>query len=99
MIAHVVLLQPKDTPTDEELIVLFEHVKALQQVIPGIVIISVGKNRSNYHERFTHGVIMHFVDEAYLQAHHTHAAHLAVLTELARLCQRSIDFDLPIPVT
>jgi quinol monooxygenase YgiN len=96
MIAHVVLLQPKATTTIEELTVFLERVLALQRVIPGIVAISVGENRSIHHHGFTYGIIMHFVDEAHLQAHHSHPAHLAVVEELDHLCQQSIDFDLPI---
>jgi len=95
MITHLVLLQPKVETTDEELAVFLERVKALQQVIPGIVAISVGRNRSVHHRGFTHGIIMHFVDEAHLQAHHPHPAHLAVVEELDHLCQQTIDFDLP----
>jgi hypothetical protein len=95
MIAHVVLLKPKVSTTNEELIAFLERVQALQQVIPGIIAISVGGNRSIFHGGFTHGIIMHFVDEAHLQAHHTHPAHIAVVTELDQLCQQSIDFDLP----
>ena len=95
MITHVVLLQPKVSTTDQELTAFLEHIQALQQVIPGILSISVGENRSDYQGGFTHGIIMRFVDEAHLQAHHTHPAHVAVVTELDRLCQQSIDFDLP----
>jgi quinol monooxygenase YgiN len=95
MITHVVLLQPKMETTDEELATILERVRALQEVIPGIVAISVGKNHSMYHRGFSHGIIMRFVDEAHLQAHHHHPAHLAVVEELDRLCQQTIDFDLP----
>jgi quinol monooxygenase YgiN len=95
MIAHIVLLQPKLETSDEELSAFLECVRALQQVIPGIIAISVGKNRSTYHRGFTHGIIMRFVDEAHLQAHHLHPAHLAVVEELDHLCQQAIDFDLP----
>jgi hypothetical protein len=95
MIAHVVLLQPKVLTTNKELTAFLERVHTLQQAIPGIVAISVGENRSIYHGGFTHAIIMHFVDEAHLQAHHTHPAHVAVVTELDQLCQQSIDFDLP----
>ena len=95
MITHVVLFQPKVSATDEELTAFLGRVKALQQMIPGIVAITVGENRSIYHGGYTHGIIMHFVDEAHLQTHHTHPAHVAVVTELDRLCQQSIDFDLP----
>jgi len=95
MITHVVLIQPKVSTTNEQLTAFLQHVLTLQQVIPGILSISVGENRSDYQGGFTHGIIMRFVDEAHLQAHHTHPAHVAVVTELDRLCQQSIDFDLP----
>jgi stress responsive alpha/beta barrel protein len=95
MIAHVVLLQPKAATTNEELAAFLERVCDLQQNIPGIISISVGENRSLHHRGFTHGIIMHFVDEAHLHAHHPHPAHLAVVEELDRLCQQTIDFDLP----
>lgn len=95
MITHVVLLQPKATTGEEELSALLKRVQALQQAIPGIVAISVGKNRSAYHRGFTHGIIMHFVDEAHLEAHHPHPAHQAAVEEVDRLCERTIDFDLP----
>jgi len=94
MITHVVLIQPKVSTSNEKLLALLEHVQALQEIIPGILSISVGENLSLYHRGFTYGVIMRFVDEAHLQAHHTHPAHIAVVTELDNLCQQSIDFDL-----
>lgn len=95
MITHVVLLQPKAQTTEDEITSTLEHVKALQSVIPGILAIAVGKNQSSYHRGYMYGVIMHFVDEAHLQAHHPHPAHLAVVEELDRLCEQTIDFDLP----
>ena len=95
MITHVVLIQPKISTSNVELSAFLEHVQALQKKIPGILTISVGENRSNFHRGFTHGIIMRFVDEAHLQAHHTHPAHVAIVKELDRLCLQSIDFDLP----
>lgn len=95
MITHVVLIQPKVSTTIEELSAFFEHVQALQEKIPGILSMSVGENRSEFHGGFTHGIIMRFVDEAHLHAHHTHPAHVVIVTELDRICQQSIDFDLP----
>src|ERR1700676_4290481 len=95
MITHVVLLQPRPTISEEEILGLLQRVQALQVTIPGIVAISTGKNRSLYHQGYTYGIIMHFVDEAHLTAHHPHPAHLAVVEELERLCEQSIDFDIP----
>lgn len=94
MITHVVLLQPGAETSEEEILALLRHALALQDIIPGIVAISAGKNRSVYHQGYTYGIIMHFVDQAHLAAHHPHPAHLAVVEELERLCERSIDFDL-----
>jgi hypothetical protein len=39
---------------------------------------------------------MHFVDVAHLEAHHPHPAHVAVVEELDRLCERIVDFDLEV---
>lgn len=94
MISHVVLLQPKGETTPEEVAVALNHVKALQNIIPGIISIAAGENRSSYHQGFTYGIIMRFVDEAHLEAHHPHPAHVAVVEELDRLCHQIMDFDL-----
>ncbi|HEY6284026.1 MAG TPA: Dabb family protein [Ktedonobacteraceae bacterium] len=95
MITHVVLIQPKVSTTNEQLTAFLQRVRTLQEVIPGILSISVGENRSDFHGVFTHGIIMRFVDEAHLRAHHTNPAHVAIVTELDHLCRQSIDFDLP----
>lgn len=94
MITHVVLLQPKATTTEEQLARFFDSVRDLQRLVPGIISISTGKNRSPYASAYTHGIIMRFIDEAHLQAHHPHPAHVAVVEELDRLCEGSVDFDL-----
>jgi hypothetical protein len=96
MIAHVVLLEPKPETSDEEVASVLDRVRALQEVVPGIVAISTGKNLSAYHGGFSYGVIMHFVDVAHLEAHHPHPAHVAVVEELDRLCERIVDFDLEV---
>lgn len=95
MVIHVVLLQPKAVTTEEQLAAFFDAVRDLQRVVPGIIAISAGKNRSRYASAYTHGIIMRFIDEAHLEAHHPHPAHVAVVEELDRLCDSSVDFDLP----
>ncbi len=37
MLTHIVLLQPKAEVTEDEITAALDHVKALQQAIPGIV--------------------------------------------------------------
>ena len=95
MITHVVLLQPKAATTEEQLATFLGHVRDLQRLVPGIISISAGKNCSPYSSVYTHGIIMRFIDEAHLQAHHPHPAHVAVVEELDRLCEGLVDFDLP----
>ncbi|GAC1347137.1 MAG: hypothetical protein NVSMB27_11910 [Ktedonobacteraceae bacterium] len=95
MITHVVLLQPKASSTDEEISAVLRQVVALREVIPGLTAIAVGKNRSSYHRGYTLGIIMHFIDEVHLEAHHPHPAHVAVVEALDRICESTIDFDLP----
>ena len=94
MIAHVVLLEPRPETSDEELAAVLERVRALREVIPSIVAIAAGRNLSASHGGFTYGVLMHFVDEAHLEAHHPHPAHVAVVEDLERLCEQIVDFDL-----
>ncbi len=94
MITHIVLIKPRASATIDELSAFLKRVQELQEQIPGILSISVGENRSEYHGGFTHGVIMRFEDEAHLYVHHTHPAHVAVVAELNHLCEQSIDFDL-----
>ncbi len=94
MITHIVLLQLKAATTEAQLVTFFDAVRDLQRLVPGIISISAGKNRSPYASAYTHGIIMRFIDEAHLQAHHPHPAHVAVVEELDRLCESSIDFDL-----
>jgi quinol monooxygenase YgiN len=94
MITHIVLLDPKAETSDEQLHAALEHVEALQKMIPGLLSVSTGKNASQYHQGYTYGIIMHFLNEASLEAHHPHPAHVAVIEELERLCERMIDFDL-----
>ena len=99
MITHIVLLQPKAATTEQQLATFLDHVRDLQKLVPGIISISTGKNHSPYHSAYTHGIIMRFIDEAHLQAHHPHPAHVAVVEELDRLCETSLDFDMPEIIT
>ena len=95
MITHIVLVQPKADTSEDALFNTLEHVRELQQVIPGLLSVNTGKNRSQYHNGYTYGIIMRFIDEEHLAAHHPHPAHVAVVEELDNLCESIIDFDLP----
>ncbi|GCE50702.1 stress responsive alpha/beta barrel protein [Thermosporothrix hazakensis] len=95
MIQHIVLLQPKEEATEEEIQAALEHVKTLQEKIPGILSIRTGKNlnTSNNHG-FTYGFVMEFADVEHLKAYAPHPEHKPVSVELRRLCTNILDFDL-----
>ena len=94
MITHVVLLQPKDEVTDTEITVALNHVRALQDAIPGIIEVQVGENRSTYNQGYTYGFVMRFVDAEHIKAYAPHPAHQVVSEELQRISQKIIDFDI-----
>ena len=94
MVTHVVLLQPKPEVPGNEIITALVHVQALQDTIPGIVDVQVGKNMSNYNQGYTYGFVMKFVDVEHLKSYALHPAHQIVSQELQRICQKIIDFDI-----
>ncbi len=94
MITHVVLFQPKDEVTENEITGALNHVRALQDAIPGIIEVQVGENRSTYNQGYTHGFVMRFVDAEHLKAYAPHPAHQVVSEELQRISQKIIDFDI-----
>jgi Stress responsive A/B Barrel Domain len=94
MVTHVVLLQPKPEVPGNEITTALVHVQALQDTIPVIVDVRVGKNMSNYNQGYTYGFVMKFVDVEHLKLYALHPAHQIVSQELQRICQKIIDFDI-----
>ncbi len=95
MLTHVVLLKPKSGIPQPEITMALEHVKALQQEIPGIVSVQAGENLndSNNHG-YTYGFTMQFSDREVFKGYGPHPAHKPVSEELQRICESIIDFDL-----
>jgi len=95
MIIHTVLLNPKPEVSQEEIAAALQHVRELQQAIPGILDVQVGANlNSSSSKGFTHGFVMQFIDAEHLKAYAPHPAHKVVSDELVRISQNIIDFDL-----
>jgi stress responsive alpha/beta barrel protein len=94
LLTHIVLLQPKPETTVEQITTAFDHVKALQEAISGIIDIQAGRNMSNSNQGYTYGFVMRFVDNDRLKAYAPHPAHQVVSEELQRICQKIIDFDI-----
>jgi hypothetical protein len=97
MIAHVVLLNPKPEVSPEEIALALQHVKDLQQAIPGILNVQAGANLNSTNDKgFTHGFIMQFASADHLKAYAPHPAHKVVSDELVRISESIIDFDLEV---
>lgn len=94
MITHIVLLQPEADVSAEEVQQALDHVRALQEHIPGIVDVQAGQNLSVNHQGYTYGFVMQFVDMEHLKAYAPHPAHQLVSGELRRICSSIIDFDI-----
>jgi len=95
MIFHTVLLDLKPETTAKEIERAFEHIRALQQKIPGITEVVVGANlNSSSNQGYTHGFLLIFDTEEHFRAYAPHPQHQPVSQELQRICQRIIDFDL-----
>jgi hypothetical protein len=95
MLTHVVLLKPKAEITEGEVITALDHVQALQQAIPGIVSVEVGKNlNESNNQGYTHGFVIRFVDAEIYKGYAPHPAHQPVSEVLRRISQSIIDFDV-----
>jgi acyl carrier protein len=94
-ITQITLLHLKTQTTDEKLATIFKEVQQLQQHIPCLIGVTTGENQSTYHRGFTHGIILHFVDEVHLRDAMTHKNYLKVQEQVSRLCEQVITFEVP----
>jgi len=91
---QVILLQPKSTTTDEALASLFKGVQSLHKRIPHLLAVSAGENQSTRHRGFTHGILLHFVDEAHLHDALAHQAYLDLQQKIGDLCDQAVTFEI-----
>ncbi len=100
MITHITLLYPKVETSDEALEAVFKSVHALQKQIPCIIAIATGENQSTAHRGYTHGIVIHFVDEAQMRDAQTNPTYQKVQQKVGHLCQQMVSFEVPetIPV-
>lgn len=99
MITHIVLLKPKGETTEQEIDAALEGIRKLQDSIPVILNVRVGKNLNGYSEKnkgYTHGFTMRFANKDDLGVYAVSPIHRAAGNELRRVCESIIDFDLPI---
>ncbi len=94
MLTHIVLLQPRPDTSLDQIQTVLEQVKELQQIIPGVLDVQVGKNQSEQQQGYSYGMIIRFENNDQLQTYLTHPAHQAVAKEIMRVCSNLIEFNL-----
>src|SRR6266446_5383087 len=93
MVTHMLLLHPKETVTDEEIMVALNHADDLQEAHSEIVGVQITRNLSPSHQGYAFGLIMRFANEDSLKTMLAHRDYQDVHKELQRLCQHIIEFD------
>jgi hypothetical protein len=91
---HVFVFQWKPDTSSEQKERATRDIRAFQGTIPGLLETHVGPNISPRGKTYTFGGIMHFQDQAALDAYVQHPAHQALLTWLVPLID-AIELDLP----
>lgn len=95
IMTHVILLAPKADTSDKDLEKLFQAAHALKKHIPCLLAIAAGENHSTGHRGFTHGIVMHFTDEAHQRDAIEQPVYLKLREKAMRSCEQMVIFDLP----
>jgi hypothetical protein len=96
MIAHVVLLRLRRGVTEHEVQQALDHVRALKDVIPGILSVDAGDTSVRHTKATAAGSSCASSNREDLHLYASHDAHQPVSQELQRLCESIIDFDLEV---
>jgi hypothetical protein len=93
MVQHLVLFRFRSNLALGAVEKIWEELRGLQDVVPGIVGFQGGAYRSpeELARGFSHGLIITFIDAAARDAYLPHPAHQAVVTQLLPMLEGGID--------
>ena len=93
---HVVLMQPRSHVDAARVEDLWQALRGLAAVIPGIEDVSCGPNTSpeGLEQGFTLGFVVRFTDAAARDGYVPHPAHVAVIPLVQAVAERVLVFDL-----
>ncbi|HEX2510909.1 MAG TPA: Dabb family protein [Microvirga sp.] len=100
MIRHVVLIRFKDPVDEAAAAALFDEIKAVQPLIPGILNVAAGRSLEleKLEKGFRHGFIVEFENRAALDAYQNHPDHRRAGARLVEAAEGGLDgilvFDL-----
>jgi hypothetical protein len=96
MITHIVLFKPKPETTQSQIDAALKNIDDLQQVIPEILSVQIGKNLNESHNQgYTYGFVMQFSSKEHLDIYVQHPAHRTAGRGLVAISESIVDFDLP----
>lgn len=78
-VVHTVLFKFNESTTQIQIDSLKRGIQRLEQVIPGILEVSFGKNFSERSKGFTYAVTMKFLDRTNLEKFYVHPKHLELI--------------------
>jgi hypothetical protein len=102
MIRHIVLIKFQPDVRDETITDLFEELRAIQQVVPGVLEITSGRSESpeKIERGYMHGFVVDFQDWVALEAYQSHPAHKALGAKLVANAIGGLDgilvLDIPV---
>ncbi|CTQ55507.1 Stress responsive A/B Barrel Domain protein [Roseibium album] len=102
MIRHIVLIKFQPDIREETITDLFEELRAIQQVVPGVLEITSGRSESpeKIERGYMHGFVADFQDWDTLEAYQLHPAHKALGAKLVANAIGGLDgilvLDIPV---
>jgi hypothetical protein len=81
-VVHIVLFKWKPEATAAEIEAAVTGLRALKELLPGILYLSIGENFSDRSQGFTHGLVVRFANRAYLESYGPSAEHQHVVQNL-----------------
>lgn len=96
MVIHIVFFQPKPEANDAAWLHARDAIMNLPAKIDGIAAVYWGVNSSpeGMGHGFSHGFVMHFIDQAARDAYLPHPDHIAVFPAIDAVSAKTLVFDL-----
>ena len=94
-ITQVTLPHLKAQKTDDDLAPVFKEAHQMHHHIPCLIAVATGENQSSYHRGFTHGIVLHFVDEQHLRDAMMHEKYRKLQQKVNHLVAEVVTFELP----
>lgn len=93
MNVHIALYKWKSDVTPDEIQQVLAEVESLADKIQGIVEISTAENKSEYHEGYTHVILVRGNSQAVIDAYRAHPDHSKVAKRLDAMEDAAVGVD------